>query len=92
MQTPAGGHSFGGVSGVSRSAVLRLEQVEVAAARDVERMSVRAEEAAVVSLERQMACADGTEEHSFEFSGRNRRPETYIICRFKERTCECGWR
>src|SRR5712691_7895114 len=44
-------------------ALLRLEQIDVSAARNVERMPARTEPPALLARERQLAAADGAEEH-----------------------------
>ena len=45
------------------SPILRLEQVDVSAARDVERMSARTNHSPLLARQRQVAAADGAEEH-----------------------------
>ena len=46
------------------SPLLRLEQVDVSAARDVERMSARTEQSPLLAHQRHVAIADGAEEHA----------------------------
>src|SRR4051794_25105724 len=63
VQSPACGHGGYGVAWIAGSPLLRLEQVDVTATRDVERVSARADEPPVLPLHRRMAVADGAEEH-----------------------------
>lgn len=60
-EAPAGGDGFGAVAGLRRAAVLRLEEVDVAAARHVEGMAARADEAPLLGGQRRAASAHGAE-------------------------------
>ena len=58
-KSPPRGHSLRGIARSLRPPLLRLQQIDVAAPRDVERVSARTDEAALLALERQMAIANG---------------------------------
>ena len=55
------GHRFSRIAGLPRSAILRLQEIDVAAARDIERMSARADGATLLACERRAAVAHGAE-------------------------------
>jgi hypothetical protein len=69
VQSPPRCHGGRRVAWLPRSPVLRLKQVGVSAARDVERMSARTEPAPLLLCQRHMAVADGTEKHVVECTG-----------------------
>ena len=51
------------VARLFRSPLLRLEQVNISATRNVERMAARTEQAALLAHQWKVAMADGAEEH-----------------------------
>jgi hypothetical protein len=57
------------VAGLLRSPVLRLEQVDVSATRDVERMPARTDQAPVLARQRHSAVADRAEKHASSVMG-----------------------
>lgn len=59
VESAARGDGGLGIAGLAGSAVLRLEEIDVAAAREVEGMSLRTDETAVFACQRAMAIADG---------------------------------
>ena len=52
------------IAGLTRPAVLRLEQIDVSAAGDIERMPTRTDHAPIGALEWRAAAADGAQEHA----------------------------
>src|SRR4029078_5786754 len=52
------------VARLLRSPLLRMQQVDVSAARDVERMSARTNQSPLLADQCHMTVADGTEEHT----------------------------
>jgi hypothetical protein len=63
MQAAAGGDGIGGVSGVFGFLVLGLEEIDVAAAGNVERVTASADPTAGVAKEWFLAVANGAKEH-----------------------------
>src|SRR5579864_8850055 len=63
VQSAARLEGSGCVTGVFRSPLLRLQQVNVPAASYVERMAAWTEQAALLACQWQVAMADGAEEH-----------------------------
>ncbi len=64
VQSPAPRDGSRGVTRVLRPPFLRLEQVDVSAPRNVERMSSRTNQPPPLAQQRHVAIADGAEEHS----------------------------
>src|ERR1700682_6273176 len=64
MQPPAGCHGRRGIAWALGSPVLRVQQVDVTAARDIEGMSARTDQPPLLARERQVAVAYRAEEHS----------------------------
>jgi hypothetical protein len=64
VQSPPRRYSSRGIARLFRSPLLRLEQVDVSATRDVERMSTRTEQSPFLARQRHVAMADGAEEHA----------------------------
>ncbi len=69
VQSPAPRDGGRSVARLIRSPVLWLKQVDVPAARDVERMPARTEESLRLAHQRQMTAADGADEHDVEYNG-----------------------
>ena len=63
VQSPTGRDGRQRVAGLLRPALLRLQQVEVSAAGDVEGMSARTEQSPLRARQLQVAATDGAEEH-----------------------------
>src|SRR5713101_6559756 len=63
VQSPPRCYGSRSVARALRSPLLRLEQVDVSATRDVERMSARTEQSPLSAPQRHVAIADGAEEH-----------------------------
>ncbi len=63
VQSPPPGDGGSRVARMLGSALLRLKQVDVSAARDVERMAARTEQPPLLAQQRHVAAADGTLEH-----------------------------
>jgi len=63
MQAAAGGDCGCRVAGLLRSAVLRLEQIDVAGAGDVEGMGIGAVQPARFAGQRKVAIADWAKQH-----------------------------
>src|SRR5258708_3167590 len=61
VQSPPRRHRFRSIARLLRSPILRLEQVDVSATRNVERMPARTENSTFLALQRQMAIPDGPE-------------------------------
>ena len=64
VQAPPPGNRFSRVPWLFRTAVLRLQQIYVAAACDIEGMSARADHSPFVAYQRQVASADGAQKHA----------------------------
>ncbi len=106
VQAPARGHGSHRIARVFGTAVLRLQQVDVTAARDVEGMPARARQAAPIAerlrtaLQRQVAIADRAQEHSYECNEMRaasaRKPRGgnryHIYGSGRLAACECGSR
>ena len=59
VQSASSGDSFKTVAGLFGTLVLRLQQIDVPALRDIERMSSSTVQTATVALQREAAVADG---------------------------------
>jgi cyclohexyl-isocyanide hydratase len=64
VQSPPPGNGRARVAWLPGSPVLGLEQVDVSAPRDIERMAARTEHATLLARQRQAAVADRAEEHA----------------------------
>jgi len=73
VQAASRGYGIYCISGLFRPAFLRLEQVDVSAACDVEGVSARTDQALLPAFEREVAVADGAEEHSSSVADGGRR-------------------
>src|ERR1700691_5273062 len=63
VQSPARRNGRNGVARLIRSPILRLEQIDVSAAGDVEAMPSRTKHLSLVAGQGQAAIADGTHQH-----------------------------
>jgi len=63
MQTPPRGNGAGGIAGMPGSPFLRLKQVDISAASDVEGVSARAQHSPPVARQPLVAAAHGAKEH-----------------------------
>ena len=61
VQTPPPGDRVGSIARLLRTAILRLKEIDVSAARDVERVTARADQPLSILREDQVAFANGTE-------------------------------
>ena len=64
VQSPARRNGRNGVARLIRSPILRLEQIDVSAAGDVEAMPSRTKHLSLVAGQGQAAIADGTHQHA----------------------------
>jgi hypothetical protein len=72
VQSPAPRDRIRRIARLLRPPVLRLEQIEISAARGVERMLAGANQAAVFTSERKAAIAHRTKEHQVFFAPKRR--------------------
>src|SRR5690348_11267186 len=72
MQPPACRHGIGAVAGLFRAALLWLQQIDVSAARDIERVAALAMNTPHLAQQRPMAIADGAEEQRYRSSSPRR--------------------
>jgi hypothetical protein len=69
VQSPPSEDGCGRVARLLGSALLRLEQIDVSAPRDVKRMPARTKEPPPFARQWQMAAANRADEHAFDCSG-----------------------
>ena len=63
VQSTAGAYCCLAVAGLPGSTILGLQQIDVSAARDVERMAARADHPPVFAHETQLTVVNGTKQH-----------------------------
>ena len=75
MQPAPGRNRGNAIAWILRAPVLRLQQIDIAAARDVKRMSCRAEKTIAIPFQRLAAVANGAEEHGSSVADRDIRSD-----------------